>query len=1039
MRKSLGFVALAIVVLMTISSVFIGCSNEIETPRTGSLTIGDGSRNARTISPAPEKILVDSYRVSGVHSDGTTTINPDPFEELPITIDSLKEGTWSITVEGLNADEQTVSTQTQDVVIVSGQNTSATFNLVLPVGTGTVSITVKWPSSVASFSKIKGMITPVVTDKEGFTVSTSTATLDGTDNTLNTITQTIAEFPTGSYQFKLEFTDDAGTVVGLPYREALNVYKGMTSSKTYTIPEVVFPIETPVISMDSSFNVSISCATPNVIVYYTTDGNDPTIASDEYEASFAITKNTTVKAIAVREDRLSSAVVESSLEVPAASPLADPGAGIYDAPQTVTLTSVTEGADIHYALDDSTLSSSSTKGSTISVSENTTIRAIAVHSEYANSAVAEYEYLIKAAAPTFSHQSNSYLGPQTITLSTSTEGAQIYYSLNESDPTDGGILYKNPIEIAANTIVKAVSKKANMEDSAIITMSYVILEKKVATPTFSPVEGTYSTDQTISITCTTPEASIYYTTDGDTPPTASGTKYTGPITIDKTTTVKAIAILPSDWVDSDVVSATYTLQVAAPEISLGSDEYQADQPVQLATTPADATIYYTLDNSDPKTSSNRIKYEGEFSIDRSLTLRAIAEKAGWLSSSESSETYVLYVAPPTFSVVADTYASAQSVEITSATPGATIYYTTNGDTPTSTPYTGAVNVNQSMTLKAVAVKDGYTGSSISSASYVIQGESGITVRDLPNYSVSIQLPDGWETGTVVTGSWGTVTASVTPTATDGTVTYAWYLDGTEMKNNTGTIASTTDTFNFGLAGQEVSLKSGPHILTVVLSSGSMEFSDQKIIIASTTGTVGPIDAYEVGDIGPSGGYVFYDDEIGYDLDSDGTIEEGEKNLLGDGKRYLEAAPSDLLLGDSDYFHIFGYYRTTSNGAPVLIGTATGIGTGQANTTALVAAMDRTAYISSTTSTTTTTVDYAARLCDIHEAGGYADWFLPSKGELDLMYRYLKKNYLGGFSVGYYWSSSEDGADYAWYQSFSSGTQFNGSRYGDYRVRPVRAF
>lgn len=260
-----------------------------------------------------------------------------------------------------------------------------------------------------------------------------------------------------------------------------------------------------------------------------------------------------------------------------------------------------------------------------------------------------------------------------------------------------------------------------------------------------------------------------------------------------------------------------------------------------------------------------------------------------------------------------------------------------------------------------------------------------------------------------------------------------------MMNTIGTIASTTDTFNFGLAGQEVSLKSGPHILTVVLSSGSMEFSDQKIIIASTTGTVGTIDAYEVGDIGPSGGYVFYDDEIGYDLDSDGTIEEGEKNLLGDGKRYLEAAPSDLLLGDSDYIHIFGYYRTTSNGAPVLIGTATGIGAGQANTTALVAAMGSTAYITRTTSTTTTTADYAARLCDIHEAGGYADWFLPSKDELDLMYRYLKKNYLGGFSEGYYWSSSEGDAYNAWFQHFGSGTQRYNYRDLDVRVRPVRAF
>ncbi len=90
-------------------------------------------------------------------------------------------------------------------------------------------------------------------------------------------------------------------------------------------------------------------------------------------------------------------------------------------------------------------------------------------------------------------------------------------------------------------------------------------------------------------------------------------------------------------------------------------------------------------------------------------------------------------------------------------------------------------------------------------------------------------------------------------------------------------------------------------------------------------------------------------------------------------------------------------------------------------------MDSTAYISSNTSTTTTTVDYAARMCDIHEAGGYSDWFLPSKDELDLMYRYLKKNNLGGFSEVYYWSSSENDAATAWTQPVGDGIQYYTSR------------
>ena len=70
---------------------------------------------------------------------------------------------------------------------------------------------------------------------------------------------------------------------------------------------------------------------------------------------------------------------------------------------------------------------------------------------------------------------------------------------------------------------------------------------------------------------------------------------------------------------------------------------------------------------------------------------------------------------------------------------------------------------------------------------------------------------------------------------------------------------------------------------------------------------------------------------------------------------------------------------------------------------------------------------------------FDDWFLPSKDELNLMYQNLKKSNLGGFSEGYYWSSSEDNASDAWSQVFFNGTQYNLYRKPEVRVRAVRAF
>jgi hypothetical protein len=185
--------------------------------------------------------------------------------------------------------------------------------------------------------------------------------------------------------------------------------------------------------------------------------------------------------------------------------------------------------------------------------------------------------------------------------------------------------------------------------------------------------------------------------------------------------------------------------------------------------------------------------------------------------------------------------------------------------------------------------------------------------------------------------------------------------------------------------------------------------------------------YSIGDIGPSGGYVFYENP----------------NYIADGWRYLEAAPADVVvvLDEPNYSHIFGYYRV--EGATTEVGTATGIGTGKTNTDTLVAAMGDAAYTSNMTSTTTMTGEYAARLCDIHEAGGFSDWFLPSKDELNLMYQNLLVQDLGGFSDKYYWSSSETNANGAWSQSFyysvyGSSPGVSG-RYEGFRVRPVRAF
>jgi len=88
-----------------------------------------------------------------------------------------------------------------------------------------------------------------------------------------------------------------------------------------------------------------------------------------------------------------------------------------------------------------------------------------------------------------------------------------------------------------------------------------------ASPVFSPVAGTYSSAQTVSISDATSGATIYYTTDGVTTPTTSSTAYTGPITVSSTETVKAIAVA-SGYTNSAVASATYTISLTTQSFSV---------------------------------------------------------------------------------------------------------------------------------------------------------------------------------------------------------------------------------------------------------------------------------------------------------------------------------------------------------------------------------------------------------------------------------------------------------------------------------------
>ncbi len=127
---------------------------------------------------------------------------------------------------------------------------------------------------------------------------------------------------------------------------------------------------------------------------------------------------------------------------------------------------------------------------------------------------------------------------------------------------------------------------------------------------------------------------------------------------------------------------------------------------------------------------------------------------------------------------------------------------------------------------------------------------------------------------------------------------------------------------------------------------------------------------------------------------------------------LIAAPSDQ-----------GIAQWGCTGTPISGADGTAIGTGAQNTIDIMNGCS--------------TAGIAARLCGDLVLGGYSDWYLPSKDELNKLY--VNRVAIGGFASSWYWSSAEFDYDSAWSFAFSGGLAANFGKNTTVYVRAVRAF
>lgn len=326
----------------------------------------------------------------------------------------------------------------------------------------------------------------------------------------------------------------------------------------------------------------------------------------------------------------------------------------------------------------------------------------------------------------------------TVIVSTETKGADIYYTTDGTTPSrSNGTKYTGPIPTTKDgkpvDKIKVIAVKDGMKDSNVIDFDVKNITSddnkgkiaQVDKPTASLTEDKKS----VLLSTKTEGADIYYTTDGTTPGKTNGKKYTGPIQITGTDgkTIKAVAV-KSNMKDSDVME--FDVSALKPGTEDKGDKAQVGKPsvkasddgtsLIITADPKDADIYYTTDGSTPS-KKNGTKYTGPIpATDKNGKTIDTIKVIGVKDNMKDSDIATVKVADlktqkPTIAASGD-----KKTITVSAVKGATIYYTTDGSTPTKKngkKYTGPIDAASvaGKTIKAIATLPGKLNSDVVSA------------------------------------------------------------------------------------------------------------------------------------------------------------------------------------------------------------------------------------------------------------------------------------------------------------------------------------